>query len=429
MSRNNMTRNLIAAREEALSSTRAKSAFLATMSHEIRTPLNAIIGLTEIQLQNSLPQATSDDLGKIHNSGATLLAIINDMLDISKIESGSFELIPVDYDLPSLINDTAQLNVVRIGSKPITFKLHVDETLPNRLFGDELRVKQVLNNILSNAFKYTRQGTVTFSVSWEEHDGTLSAEGLRQIKLVAAVTDSGIGIKEEDLGRLFSEYSQLDTKANRKIEGTGLGLSITKKLVEMMGGTITVESVYGSGSTFTLRVVQGIKDDRSIGKKTATNLESFNFLTAIRSRTKNFIRANMSYARILVVDDVQTNLDVAKGLMLPYGLTIDCVLSGKEAIEAIRNAAVKYDALFMDHMMPEMDGIEATQIIRTQIPGDYAKTLPIIALTANAISGNEEMFLQSGFNSYISKPIDIMRLDTVLNQFVRDRTREKKDRL
>ncbi|MDR2110084.1 MAG: response regulator [Spirochaetaceae bacterium] len=401
------------AKEAAEAASRAKSGFLATMSHEIRTPLNAIIGLSEIQLQNELSEDTRADLEKIYNSGSILLGIINDILDISKIEAGNFELIPVDYDTPSLINDTVQLNIVRIGSKPITFRLNIDETLPSRLFGDELRVKQVLNNILSNAFKYTKAGMVTLQVRWEKRDN--------DALMIFTVSDTGQGIKKEDIGRLFSEYSQLDTQANRKIEGTGLGLSITKKLTEMMDGTISVESEYGWGSSFTVCLYHGIADSRPIGKEVVENLSSFRFIETRRTRSKNLVRARMPYGKVLVVDDVVTNLDVARGLMLPYGLTIDCVLSGQEAIEKIRAEEVKYDAVFMDHMMPGMDGVEATRIIRNEIGTEYAKTVPIIALTANALAGNEEMFLGLGFNAFIAKPIDIMRLDVLLNQWVRDK--------
>ncbi|MDR1129219.1 MAG: response regulator [Treponema sp.] len=405
------------AKEAAEAASRAKSAFLATMSHEIRTPLNAIIGLSEIQLQNELPENTRTDLEKIYNSGSTLLGIINDILDISKIEAGNLELIPVEYDAPSLINDTVQLNIVRIGSKPITFKLNIDDTIPARLFGDELRVKQVLNNILSNAFKYTKAGTVTLQIRWEKQgDGAC---------MIFAVSDSGQGIRKEDIGKLFSEYSQLNTRANRKIEGTGLGLSITKRLVELMGGTISVESEYGWGTTFTVRVRQRLIDERPIGKEVAENLMSFRLIETRRSRGKNLVRAHMPYGKVLVVDDVATNLDVARGLMLPYGLAIDCVLSGPEAIEKIRKQEVKYDAVFMDHMRPGMDGIEATRIIRNEIGTEYAKTVPVIALTANALAGNEEMFLNTGFNAFIAKPIDIMRLDVLLNQWVRDKQTEE----
>jgi PAS domain S-box-containing protein len=405
------------AKEAAETASKAKSVFLATMSHEIRTPLNAIIGLSEIQLQNDLPGDTRSDLEKIYNSGSTLLGIINDILDISKIEAGNFELVPVDYDTLSLINDTVQLNIVRIGSKPITFKLIVGDTLPSRLSGDELRVKQVLNNILSNAFKYTKAGTVTLQVRWEKQGGDAF--------LSFAVSDTGQGIKTEDIGKLFSEYSQLDTRANRKIEGTGLGLSITKQLVEMMDGFVEVESEYGKGSTFTVYLRQQIVDERPIGRETAENLMSFRFIETRHRRSKNLVRTPMPYGRVLVVDDVATNLDVAKGLLLPYGLTIDCVLSGPEAIEKIREEEVKYDAIFMDHMMPGMDGIEAARIIRNEIGVEYAKTVPIIALTANALAGNEEMFLNAGFNAFIAKPIDIMRLDLMLNQWVRDRQRKE----
>jgi PAS domain S-box-containing protein len=405
------------AKEAAEAASRAKSAFLATMSHEIRTPLNAILGLSEIQLQNRLPEDAHADLEKIYNSGSTLLGIINDILDISKIEAGNFELVPVAYDTPRLINDTVQLNIVRIGSKPITFKLNIDDTLPARLSGDELRVKQVLNNILSNAFKYTRAGTVTLRARWERRG--------RDAFMIFAVGDTGQGIRQEDTGRLFSEYSQLDTRANRKIEGTGLGLSITKRLVEMMDGSIAVESEYGKGSTFTVRLRQEIVDESPIGKEVAANLMAFRLVETRRSRSKNLIRTRMPYGKVLVVDDVATNLDVAKGLMLPYGLTIDCVLSGPEAIEKIRGAEPKYDAVFMDHMMPGMDGIEATRIIRNEIGSEYAKTVPVIALTANALAGNEELFLGAGFNAFIAKPIDIMRLDVILNQWVRNKQSEE----
>jgi signal transduction histidine kinase/DNA-binding response OmpR family regulator len=409
--------SVVLSKLEAEAASQAKSSFLATMSHEIRTPLNAIIGLSEIEIQKKLPEETHNNLEKIYGSGAGLLGIINDVLDISKIEAGSFELIPVEYDTPSLINDTVQLNIVRIGSKPINFDLELEDTLPARFHGDELRVKQVLNNLLSNAFKYTQEGKVSLRVRWEPAG--------EDALLCFTVEDTGRGIKVEDMDKLFAEYSQLDTKANRKIEGTGLGLSITKKLTEMMDGDITVESQYGRGSAFTVRLRQRIADRRPIGAEVAENLRTFRFRNDKRSRGKNLMRSYMPYGRVLVVDDVATNLDVARGLMLPYGLTIDCASSGAEAIEKIREETMRYDAVFMDHMMPEMDGIEAVRIIRNEIGTEYARAVPIIALTANAISGNEEMFLSKGFNAFISKPIDIMRLDTMLNQWVRDKQTEE----
>ncbi|MDR1786068.1 MAG: response regulator [Spirochaetaceae bacterium] len=411
--RNSLRTNLINAREEALANTKAKTAFLATMSHEIRTPLNAIIGLAEIQLQRPLSQAVRGDLEKILASGSTLLAIINDMLDISKIETGSLEIIPGTYDISSLINDTAQLNVVRIGSKPITFQMSVDSTLPAGLFGDELRVKQVLNNVLSNAFKYTRAGFVKFSSRWEQAGGDM-------VNLIFSVSDSGIGIREEDRVKLFAEYSQLDTRVNRAIEGTGLGLSITKNLVEMMGGSISVESEYGKGSTFTVRLLQRVVDFTPIGEKVARNLETFSYFIGKHSQATNILRSDLSHGSVLVVDDVQTNLDVTRGFLLPYGLTIDCVLSGQEAIEKIRRGERKYDIIFMDHMMPGMDGLEATKIIRS-MDSEYARQVPIVALTANALAENEKMFLANGFDAFVPKPIDILRLDGVLNAFIKPR--------
>jgi signal transduction histidine kinase/CheY-like chemotaxis protein len=382
---------------------RAKSEFMATMSHEIRTPLNAIIGLSDIELRKHLDGESFDAFKKIRGSGATLLGIINDILDISKIESGNFQIIPVEYETVAVLSEAVRLNIVRIGDKPIVFVFEPDERLPLQFLGDELRIKQILNNLLSNAIKYTKAGTVRFTVYMEE--GSM---------LVFRVSDTGIGIRKTDMGRLFSEYSQLDTKANRKIEGTGLGLAITKMLLELMDGSVSVESEYGKGSTFTVKIPQGIIDPAPIGKARAEKLARLDFFeenTPAETAGPAVLNKNI---RVLVVDDVDINLEVAKGLMEPYGLTVDCALSGKEAIEKIRAENPRYDLVLMDHMMPEMDGVEAVRIIRSELDSDYARSLPIVALTANAIAGNEEMFLSHGFNGFISKPIDINRLDEVL---------------
>jgi CheY-like chemotaxis protein/anti-sigma regulatory factor (Ser/Thr protein kinase) len=389
------------------------------MSHEIRTPLNAIIGLSEIEIQKKLPSDTLLDLRKIYNSGASLLAIINDILDISKIEAGNLELIPVDYDIPSIINDTVQVNIMRIGSKNLTLKLRIDPTLPVMFFGDELRVKQILNNLLSNAIKYTNEGSVILTINWEKKDD------LAWVTFI--VKDTGRGIKPEDLTKLFSEYQQFDTKANRHIEGTGLGLSITKKLLALMNGVISVESEYGKGSAFTVKIPQRIVDETPIGEGVVRDLEAFHYKDIHNINGLRLVRNHMPYGKVLVVDDVETNLDVAKGLLLPYGLSIDIASSGQEAIAKIKaiseggDAALGFDLVLMDHMMPGMDGIEAVRIIRNEIPGDYGKTVPIVALTANALTGNEEMFLAKGFNAFIAKPIDVLQLDAVLNTWVRDR--------
>jgi CheY-like chemotaxis protein len=243
--------------------------------------------------------------------------------------------------------------------------------------------------------------------------------------LVFIVSDTGIGIRRADMAKLFSKYTQLDTKSNRQIEGTGLGLSITKQLLQMMGGVISVESVYRQGSTFTVKIPQDIVDEHPIGESVTKDLEAFKFIEGrSRGRGKSIVRAHMPYGRVLVVDDVATNLDVTRGLLLPYGLKTDCVSSGAEAISLIRGGT-RYDLILMDHMMPEMDGLEATRVIREDIGGDYAKTVPIVALTANAVAGSEDMFLSRGFNAFISKPIDIMRLDAILNRWVRDKQSEE----
>ncbi|MDR2552559.1 MAG: response regulator [Treponema sp.] len=407
-------------KELAVQASDAKSRFLANMSHEMRTPLNAIIGLSELALGGKeLPPQAEANLDKVYNSGMTLLGIVNDLLDISKIESGKFELVTAEYDLPSLINDTVNLNIIRIGSKPITFKLVIDETLPSRLYGDELRVKQVFNNLLSNAFKYTMEGTVILRISCQE-------EG-ESVWLTAGVKDSGIGIKDEDREKLFADFNRLDVRKNYHLEGTGLGLVLAKSMVELMGGTIAVESEYGKGSTFTVRIRQKSVNAPVIGSKVAENLMNFRYSVQKRSRNAGLVRIRLPYARVLVVDDVPINLDVAKGMLQPYGMQVDLALGGREAVDLIREQRIRYDAIFMDHMMPGMDGVEAVRIIREELDTNYARQIPIIVLTANAIAGNEEWFLGLGFNDFLSKPIDIFRLDAVIHRWVRDKSREQEE--
>jgi PAS domain S-box-containing protein len=409
----------ITEKHKAEAASKSKTAFLAAISHEIRTPLNAIIGLSEIELQKQLPQDTCDDLEEIYQSGSSLLSIINDILDISKIETGNFELIPVIYEVPNLVDDVVHLNIVRVGSKNIVFHLVVDETIPEKLFGDELRVKQIINNLLSNAFKYTREGTVQMEITWEKEDDSAW--------LIITVSDTGRGIREEDMDKIFIKYCKFDTRANRKIEGTGLGLPIAKQLAEMMGGVISAKSVYGKGTVFRAALRQELPpEQKPIGRETAENLMAFRFVKTRRRRSMNLVRTHMPYGRVLVVDDVSTNLEVMRGLLLPYGLRIDCASGGREAVEKVRRAgegppADRYDLVFMDHMMPEIDGVEAVRIIRREISSEYAGTVPIIALTANALNGNKAMFLANGFNGYISKPIDLIQLDAALNTWIRNK--------
>ena len=396
----------------------AKSDFLASMSHEMRTPLNAIIGLSGLCLEKGgLSQEALLNLEKINDAGETLLSTVNDILDISKIEAGKLELISNEYEIPSLINDTITQCIMRKGDKPIQFELDINENLPTHVYGDELRIKQIFNNLLSNAFKYTRAGTVKLSVSCERQ----SSGAGNNVWMGIRVEDTGIGIRSEDIDKLFAVYSQVDAKSNCKIEGTGLGLSITKRIVEIMGGEVSVESEYGKGSVFTAKFQQKLISNAVIGPDVVKNLKNFCYSDHRRKKNSQLMRKRMPYARVMVVDDVLTNLDVTKGMMKSYGMTIDCVTSGQEAINAIREGKIRYDAIFMDHMMPEMDGIEAVRIIREEIEGDYAKNIPIIALTANAIIGNEEMFLNNGFQAFLSKPIDVMQLDSILNTWIRNR--------
>jgi len=396
--------------EVAEESSKAKSDFLAKMSHEIRTPMNAILGITEIQLQdNTLPLVTREALERIYNSGDLLLGIINDILDLSKIEAGKLELSVSPFDIASLIHDTVKLNILRYDSKPIEFKLIVDENVPSNLIGDELRIKQILNNLLSNAFKYTQEGQIELIMSSEPLSG---GEG---INLIFRISDTGQGMTAEQVRKLGDKFSRFNMEANRKTEGTGLGMNITRNLIQIMKGDIFVESTPGMGSTFTVRLPQGVTSMEPIGKELAENLMKLNLKNTIKMRNAQISQEFMPYGRVLVIDDVETNLYVARGLMAPYGISIDTALSGFEAVDKIRDGAV-YDIIFMDHMMPRMDGIEATKIIRS-----IGYKEPIVALTANALAGQAEMFISNGFDDFISKPIDIRQLNNVLNKMIRDK--------
>ena len=397
--------------ERALAASKSKSEFLANMSHEIRTPMNAILGVTEILIMyESLPGEIREGLSKIYSSCDLLLGIINDILDFSKIEAGRLDIMPAEYKVASMINDSAHLNMMRIGSKPIEFGLQLNETLPAKLVGDELRIKQVLNNLLSNAFKYTESGKVTLSVETE-----YDPENKDQITLVLSVADTGLGMTEEQLERVFDEYLRFNMEKHKDIEGTGLGLSITQKLINLMDGKIHVESAQGKGTLFSVRLPQGLIDSEVLGSEVVQNLKQFrmNFIT--QKKWGQIVRDPMPYGNVLVVDDVETNIYVATGLLKIYRLQIDSAMSGHAAIEKIRNGRI-YDIIFMDHMMPEMDGIETVKQIR-----GLGYKAPIVALTANAVAGQADIFLQNGFDEFISKPIDIRQLNAVLNKLVRDK--------
>jgi len=535
------------ANRKAEFASQAKSDFLAKMSHEIRTPMNAITGMAELLLRGELSSEALGYVQDIKQAGNNLVSIINDILDFSKIEAGKLEIVPVNYMLSSLINDTINIIRTRLMEKPLRFFTNIDGKIPNSLIGDEVRLRQIFLNLLSNAVKYSERGHVGLVVSVDKRDD-------KQVWLKIIVSDTGKGIKPEDQAKLFDEFVKVDIKKNQNVEGTGLGLAITKRLCIAMGGNISMESEYGKGSVFTAVIPQGIQKEipfavvEDAGKKkilvyegravyaksvcwtlenmgvpytmvtnqddfaaalyreewfyvfsgyglyekiepvmgksnasfyggkkpplalmvewgTETRIPGVRFVSIpIQSlsianilngkednkgyiKSLGVIRFTSPRARILVVDDIATNLKVVEGLIAPYRIAVDTCLNGLKAIELVKQAASEkreYDIVFMDHMMPEMDGIEAVKIIRAWekehaqdknkasfIAGDtqnndksLRKQIPIIALTANAVIGMREMFIENGFNDFLSKPIDISKLDEILDRWI---PKEKRD--
>lgn len=506
--------------EEAEKATQAKGDFLANMSHEIRTPMNAIVGMCELILrERDISETVAEYCFNIRNSGRSLLAIINDILDFSKIESGKLEIIEDEFNISSTLNDVMNMAVTRKGNKNIELIVRVDPDIPMGIIGDEVRIRQVIINLVTNAIKYTNEGVIVIKIAMTHHD--------YGINLSVSVADTGIGISEENLEKLFNSFQQVDTKKNRSVEGTGLGLAISKRLITRMGGYINVSSVYGKGSEFRFVIPLKVSNDKpfvtinnsenirtagfinmtkfkfkSVGQQyfslvaqlretLHTDIEMFGSmeelrasleqkkythlfvgreefiaekefmmkaadkyrviviqdrndavevpekvkcifkpfyvlsvaaalnnemtLSALNDRRSSFIRFIAPKARVLVTDDNDVNLKVAVGLMRPYQMQVVTADSGKAAISLLRSK--NFDLVFMDHMMPELDGVETTRLIR-EMDDEYYKKLPIIALTANALNGVKEMFISAGLNDYIAKPIELSALDRVLKAWL-----------
>lgn len=397
---NETNRQMKEAADTAIAAGKAKSQFLAQMSHEIRTPINAVLGMNEMILRESPNKNIHGYAKNIQTAGRTLLSLINSILDFSKIEDGKMEIIPVKYDVASVIHNLVNSISTRAKAKSLEFIIDVDETLPSILLGDDVRITQVIMNLLTNAVKYTEKGTVTFSIK----DGGRNADS---IYLKVSVKDTGIGIREEDLGKLFESFARLEEKRNRTIEGTGLGMSIVTKLLAMMESELQVNSVYGKGTEFSFTLKQSIIDEEPIG----------NYVDRLQKSTHSSENESYLYApdaKILVVDDNDMNLLVVKNLMHLNGIVPDLASSGEEAIALIKSKT--YDIVFMDHMMPKMDGIET--LARLQKEQLLKAGVTVIALTANAIVGAKETYLQAGFNDYLSKPIEVDRLEEKLAKYL-----------
>ena len=381
---------------------RTRNNFFANMSHEIRTPINTIIGLNEMILREDISDEIAENAIHIQDASKMLLALINDILDMSKIESGKMEIVPIQYETGSMFSELVNLIWIRAHEKKLEFKLDISPDIPSMLYGDEVRIKQVVTNLLSNAVKYTQKGYISLTARSELKENN-------KVVLSISVKDSGIGIRKEDMQRLFQSFQRIDEGTNAGIEGTGLGLSISHQLVEMMGGKITVDSIYQKGSVFTIQIEQDIVDGSPMGH--------MDFMTrGSAQRRKKYKQVfEAPDARVLVVDDNEMNLLVVKKLLRETKIQVDLAKSGRECLELTRQHF--YHVIFMDHMMPEMDGMETLQRV-TQQENGLCRETPVIALTANVMAGAEQIYQDKGFQSYLAKPISSKLMEAMLLKFL-----------
>lgn len=377
------------AKDQAIKANNAKSEFLSSMSHEIRTPLNAIVGFSQALSEEDINDNAKDEVKDIMMASNSLLELVNGILDISKIESGNIEIVNTEYQFKNIYDELVILAKARMGDKPLDFRCHYDEDIPSVLYGDYTRIKQIILNILTNAVKYTREGYIDFSVSSVRKDDIC--------RLIISVEDSGIGIKQENIPKLFTKFERLDLEKNITIEGTGLGLAITKKLVELMNGTIVVQSIYGKGSKFTIAI-----DQRVVHKEVVVE----------KSEEKKVSEVHAEGRKVLIVDDNKINLKVASRLLENYKLDITTVESGALCIDKVNSNT--YDLILMDDMMPNMSGVETLHKLK-EIDG-FAT--PVVALTANAVTGMKEKYLNDGFDDYLAKPINRDELNNIVAKYL-----------
>ena len=387
--------------DEARAATKSKSDFLASMSHEIRTPINSVLGMNEMILRETEEENTRKYAEDIQHAGNMLLSLVNNILDFSKIESGKMEIIPVKYDMGILISDIKIIIANRAMQKGLKFSVKVAPDMPRVLYGDEIRIKQIITNILTNAVKYTETGSVNFNVDFDKADE-------RSVLLKVSISDTGRGMKEDDLNKLFSPFDRIEELRNRHIEGTGLGMSIVQQLLALMGTRLNVKSVYGKGSTFEFVIRQEVVDWTHVG-------DMGSIVSVSRTKKVDTEQFTAPLAKILVVDDIKMNLNVIVGLLKRTKIQVDTALSGAEAIDMARKK--EYDIVFIDHMMPEMDGIETLEKMQKDRFA-LCREKPMIALTANAISGAREFYLKKGFVGYLSKPVDPKLLEKIIIEFL-----------